>query len=198
MMRPPNEFELQHMVLGGAIGAYDPVKAHEYYERTKKLKGRKRGQVQTSNGRVPSRGRDPRTGKRMDRIQKEARAKQRKELSTRIQSLSNKLNKLEAKIRELEHEEASEDRKGTAKKERAAKEADKPKSAAEKAEAARESKKDRAKNQQQEKSKETSADSGSSSDKKSGSKTGRVSELKTLATKVKGQIAVAKQKLAAL
>ena len=131
------------MSLGGALGTYDPVKAHEYYERTKKLKGRKRGQADTSGGRLPSRarsnGRDPRTGKMMDQIHKEARAKQRKELSDAIQSLSKKLDLLEAKISRLTHEEASEDRKGKAKKERAAKEAEKPDTAAEKAEKARES-----------------------------------------------------------
>jgi len=207
-MRTPTELELnqlQHIALGGALGTYDPVKAHEYYERTKKLKGRKRGQADTPRGglsRTRATGRDPRTGKMMDQIHKEARAKQRKALSDAIQSLSKKLDRLEARIRELSHEEASEDRKGAAKKERAAKEREKPDTTAEKAEKARESKKDRAKNQQKEKSKAKEASDksggGSSSKTKSGSKTSQLSELKAQATKVKGQIAVAKQKLAAL
>ena len=207
-MRIPTEFELnqlRHIAIGGALGTYDPVKAHEYYERTKKLKGRKRGQADTPSGglsRTRATGRDPRTGKAMDQIHKEARAKQRKELSDRIQSLSKKLDLLEAKISRLSHEEASEDRKGAAKKERAAKEREKPDTAAEKAEKAREGKKDRAKNQQTQKSKAKEASDksggGGSSKKKSGSNANRVSELKALATKVKGQIAVAKQKLAAL
>ena len=207
MMRAPTELELtqlQHRLLGGA-SSYDPVKAHEYYERTKKLKGR-RGQAKITNAQLSGKGlskyRDPRTGKTMDQIHREARAKQRKELSDRIQSLSAKLAKLEAKIREMTHEEASEDRKGKAKKERAAKEREKPDSAAEKAEKARESKKDRAKNQQETKNKAKEASDksggGSSSKTKSGSKASQVSELRALATKVKGQIAVAKQKLAAL
>src|SRR4051812_7500143 len=35
-MQPPTQSELQHL-----LKHYDPIKAHEYYERTKKLKGRK-------------------------------------------------------------------------------------------------------------------------------------------------------------
>jgi hypothetical protein len=205
MMRAPTELELDQLAHISLGSIYDPVKAHEYYERTKQLKGRKRGQANTSSGglsEVLNTGRDPRTGKAMPQIHREARAKQRKELSDRIQSLSNKLAKLEAKIREMSHEEASEDRKGKAKKERAAKEREKPDTAAEKAEKARESKKDRAKNQQETKNKAKEASDksggGSSSKTKSGSKASQVSELKALATKVKGQIAVAKQKLAAL
>ena len=206
MMRTPTEFELGQLAHISLGAVYDPAKAHAYYERTKQLKGRNRGQAPSSNGSLSGigqvTGRDPRTGKAMPQIQREARAKQRKELSDRIQSLSAKLAKLEAKIREMSHEEASEDRKGAAKKERAAKEREKPDTAAEKAEKARESKKDRAKNQQEtkNKAKEASDKSGgeSSSKVKSGSKTAQVSELRALATKVKGQIAVAKQKLAAL
>jgi hypothetical protein len=198
-MRAPTEFELQHL-LGDFARAYDPVKAHEYYERTKKLKGRRRGSSQpTSNGQRPS-GQDPRTGLTREKIAQNAKAKQRKELAARIQSLEGKLRKLEAKIREMEHEEASEDRRGKAKQERAAKEREKPKTAAEKAEAARESEKYREKHQQElkTKAKEASDKSGGGSSKKSGSKTETVSQLRSLATKVKGQIAVAKQKLAAL
>ena len=208
MMRTPTEFELSQLAHISLGAVYDPVKAHEYYERTKKLKGRKRGQADTPRSRLTglsgamATGRDPRTGKAMPQIHREARAKQRKALSDAIQSLSKKLDRLEARIRELSHEEASEDRKGAAKKERAAKEREKPDTAAEKAEKARESKKDRAKNQQKEKSKAKEASDksggGSSSKKKSGSKTSQISELRAQATKVKGQIAVAKQKLAAL
>lgn len=143
---------------------------------------------------------DPRTGKSMDQIHKDARAKQRTELKGQIDRLTDRLNKLEALIRKKESEEASEDRKSKAKSERAAKERDKPKSAAEKAEAARENKKYRDKNQQKLKSKDSSSGGGdsktSSDSKSSGEKS--VSELRSLATKVKGQVAVAKAKLAAL
>jgi hypothetical protein len=197
-MKTPTEYELQH------ISLYDPIKAHEYYLRTRKLKGRKRGSTPSTSSfaRGLSSGIDPRTGKAMEQIHREARAKQRKELSDRIRSLSSKLQKLEAKIREIEAEEASEDRKGQAKKERAAKEREKPDTAAEKAEKARESKKDRAKNQQTQKSKAKKASDtsggGSSTKEKKSSSGSKLSDLRALATKVKGQIAVAKQKLAAL
>jgi len=153
------------------VANYDPIKAREW-------KGRQRGSSD-----------DPRTGKTR------AETTQRKELAASIQSLSKKLPQLEAKIREKEKAAASENRKGKAKKERAAKERDKPKSAAEKAKAVRESEQEL-----MHKAKEASGKSGgdSFSKKKPESKTSSVSELKALATKVKGQIAVAKQKLAAL
>lgn len=184
-MKTPTDFELSHIA-----AVYDPAKAHKYYEEHKKLKGRQRGSAQPE----PSgRTRRPDTG---------VKAQQRKELKARIDSLADRLNKLEALIKKRTHEEASEDRKSKAKKERAAKEKDKPKTAAEKAEAARESEKYRKEHKQElkNKAKKDSSKSGgdSSSEKKSGAKKHSVSELKSLATKVKGQIAVAKQKLAAL
>ena len=200
-MREPTEYELQH--LAALNSTYDAVKAHEYYERHKKLKGRRRGSRDRPAGR-DRRGAQPSGFARANQRRHEgAKHKQRRELAARIHSLEGKLKKLEAKIREMEHKEAREDRKGKAKKERAAKERDKPKSAAEKAKASRESEKYRKKHKQELKTKEASKKSGggSSSDKKkkkSGSSTTKVSQLKTLATKVKGQIAVAKQKLAAL
>jgi chromosome segregation ATPase len=190
-MRTPTETELQHL---GAVGSfYDPVKAHEYYEAHKHLKGRQKGSTLQPLG----------FAKANTRRHEAAKPRQRRELQARIQSLSSKLQKLEAKIREMEHEEAREDRKSKAKKERAAKERDKPKTAAEKAEAARDAKKYRDKNQQKLKSKSddkqsTGKSGGGSSKKKSGAKKPSVSDLKALATKVRGQIAVAKQKLAAL
>lgn len=110
-------------------------------------------------------------------------ASQRHELATRITSLSKKLIKLEAKIREMETTAPSENRKVKAKKERSAKEKDNPKTAVEKAKARKELTHN---------AKEASNQSGD--DKKAAS----ISELKALATKVKGQIAIAKQKLAAL
>lgn len=182
----PTEYEL-HQLFHYAVG-YDPVKAKEYYERTKKLKGRQRGSSE-----------DPRTGKTREEIAKDARTRQRKELTELVNRLTKKLDRLEALIKERESKEKSEDRKGKAKKERAAKEAAKPDSAAEKAEKAREAEKYRDKNQQKLKGKDDGKSGGGSSkkgDKKSGKKS--VSELRSMATKVKGQIAVAKQKLAAL
>jgi Tfp pilus assembly protein FimV len=190
-MRTPTESELQHL-MGAVTKVYDPVKAHEYYEKHKKLKGRKRGTSQPAAS--------SRTGRHVPGA---AKARQRKELQARIQNLSKKLAELEDLIKKKEHAEASENRKAKAKKERAAKEANKPKTAAEKAKAARENKKFRDKHKQElkTKAKQASNKSGGSSSKTKASgskKAASVSELKSLATKVRGQIAVAKQKLAAL
>jgi hypothetical protein len=184
MMKTPTEYDLERL-----MHEYDPAKAHDYYERTKHLKGRKKG-----SGQVPQ------TGVTRVQIHRDAKARQRKELAAAIQNLGQKLQKLEALIKKKEHEAQAEDRKGKAKKERSAKEKDKPKTAAEKAKAARESEKYRKKHHQKLKSKAKSdAKSGGGSSKgKTDPKKASVTELKSLATKVKGQIAVAKQKLAAL
>lgn len=186
-MLTPTEHEMSQLA-----HLYDPSKAHDYYLRTRKLKGRRAGLGKQAVG-----------FERANAQRSEAaKPKQRKELAQRIQNLEKKLKQLEALIRKKEHEEASENRKSKAKKERAAKEATKPKTAAEKAEAARDAKKFRDKNQQKLDTKAKNANNksggGSSPDNKSESKTASVSELKALATKVKGRIAVAKQKLAAL
>jgi len=189
-MLTPTEEDLRQL-LHAAIG-YDPAKAHEYYLRTRKLKGRHRGSGEQPAG----------FAKANEKRHEGAKAKQKRELAATIQRLEGKLQKLEALIRKRVHEAASEDRKGKAKKERAAKEKDKPKSAAEKAKAARESEKYRDKNRQKlkNKAKEASgkAGGGSPKDKKKAGSKHSISDLKALATKVKGQIAVAKQKLAAL
>lgn len=200
-MQTPTELDLQHYAR-----FYDPVKAHQYYERTKKLKGRKKGtgedqaQQRSALAKAQPDWRDPRSGKSMDQIRKEARAKARKRLTEQIKRLDQKLLQLEAKIRGMERAEAAEDRKSKAKKERAAKEADKPKTAAEKREAARESEKYRDKNQQKLKSdaKDAKSGGGGSDKKKSQSNAEKISQLKITVTRVKGQLAVAKQKLAAL
>lgn len=198
-MRTPTEYELQHLL----TGIYDPLKAHEYYERTKKLKGRQRGSTSSPTSRRSGSSQDPRTGFTREQIHLQAKARQRGEIKAAIGRMEKKLKAVEALLRKKEHEAAAEDRKGKAKKERAAKDRDKPKTAAEKAEAARDSKKYRDKNQQKldSKANEASTKSGggkSSDKKKSGSKKASIADLKALVTKYKGMIAVAKQKLAAL
>jgi hypothetical protein len=196
-MKTPTDYDIERMF----HGLYDPIKAHEYYIRTRKLKGRKPSQAavpaeRRNSAQHPGRNR----GRTRAQIHKDARAHQRKELAQSIHNLESKLKKLEAKIREKEHAEASDNRKGKAKKERAAKAKQKPKTAAEKAKAARENEQYRKKNQQKLKTK-AHAKSGGGSSKgkgKAGAHKHSISELKSLATKVKGQIQVAKQKLAAL
>jgi|tagenome__1003787_1003787.scaffolds.fasta_scaffold20916651_1 hypothetical protein len=187
MLRTPTDLEQDSLV-----HLYDPLQAHEYYLRTRKLKGRQKGSGEQPSG----------FAKANQRRHESARTKQKKELQASIQRLTDKLNKLEALIRKREHESASEHRKSKAKKERSAKDKDKPKSAAEKAKASRESEKYRDKHKQELKSKaKKDASKSGGGDSSKGSKDKKkhsVTELKALATKVKGQIAVAKQKLAAL
>jgi hypothetical protein len=189
-MKVPTEIELERLI---HRAAYDPQKAHDYYERHKHLKGRKKGSDVPTTGAVGRRNVSRHSGRR---------AQQKKELAAVIQTLEGKLRKLEDLIRKKEHAAASENRKGKAKKERAAKEKNKPKSAAEKAKAARENEKYRKKHKQSLKTKaKTSGKSGSgggSSKGKTDVSKASVTELKSLATKVKGQIAIAKKKLAAL
>lgn len=195
-MRTPTEYEIEKL-LHYAVG-YDPVAAKKYYEEHKHLKGRRPGSPQSPA--APRRGssQDPRTGKTREQIAKDARAHQREELSARIKSLSEKLTKLEALIKKKEAEARSTKSKSTAKKERAAKDKLKPKTAAEKAKEARDAKKYREQHQQELKSKAKAHDKKSGGGDKKKPKPLTVSELRSLATKVRGQIAIAKQKLAAL
>jgi hypothetical protein len=181
-MRTPTESELNRL-----MHEYDPLAAHKYYEEHKHLKGRKKG-----SGPPPPSGRTPR------QAAANAKAQQKTALAASIQNLQKKLGQLEELIRKKEHEAASEDRKSKAKKERSAKEKDKPKTAAEKAKAARDNKQYRDKHKASLKAKaKKDGKSGGGSDKQSASKKS-VSDLKVLATRVKGQIAIAKAKLAAL
>jgi hypothetical protein len=175
-------------------GFYDPVKAHQYYLRTRKLKGRKKGSaLPAPSGQEPGRQPDP-----------AVRARKRREIAARIANLEQKLNKLEALIKKKETEEKQASKKSAAKKERSAKEAAKPDTAAEKAKKAREAKQWRAKNQSKVKSqsKEAPGKSGGSSKTSSAepkkSSGASVKELKSLATKVRGQIATAKTRLRSL
>lgn len=197
-MRAPTEFELKQLA-----HLYDPAKAHEYYEKHKKLTGRKKvtqlNQEREKASAKPST--KPIPGVKAPQKNTPAKAKQRKELQARIQNLEKKLQLLKTLIRKREREEHADDRKSKAKKERAAKERDKPKSAAEKAKAARDNEKYRDKHKQElkNKAKDSSSKSGGSTASKSkNSKGPSTSDLKALSAKVEGQIAVAKVKLAAL
>jgi hypothetical protein len=195
-MLTPTEFELQQLA-HRAIDAsgrpvYDPVKAHQYYEQHKHLKGRRRGAT------------PPPPAPRRTGTPSLARARQKAALQASVTTLSNKLQLLENLIRTKEAVLRRDQSiaKSKAKKERGAKEKNKPKTAAEKAQAARDAKKYRQQHQQALKTKAKQANkSGGSSSSKKTSDTPRempIKELKALATKVRGQLAIAKQKLAAL
>lgn len=112
---------------------YDPVKAHEYYMRTRKLKGRQRSSqsytVKTRSGNTVV-------------LSARELAKQKKYAAERIANIKEKLADLNAKLRVAMREAESKQAKSK-------READKPLTAAEKAEAARDSKKYRDKHQQE-------------------------------------------------
>ena len=153
---------------------YDPVKAHEYYIRTRKLKGRKKGAQPQRSGRG-------RSSASVDLIKTRASA------AARVAGLRKKIHLLK---RELNKREAE------AKK--AAKEAKKPDSAAEKRKKAKESAQYRDKHKQQlkTKAKTTSKSGGSASSKsKSGGKKS-TEELKSTIDRLETKLAaaVARQK----
>lgn len=167
-MRLPNGEVIRH-----AGEAYDPAKAHEYYMRTRKLKGRKKGS-----------GDDP-TSPRVPAQDPQARKQQ---LAQRIENLEGKLTKLNVLIRE---------KKAALK--RSQKEQAKPDTAAEKADKARDAKKYRDKHKQELKTKaKRERGKGGGGDKKTDDSDKSIKELESLAIKVKGQLAVAKQRLRAL
>lgn len=155
-MRIPINTELQHIAPG-----YDPTKAHAYYEKHKKLKGRKAGAAQS-----------PAAKTRVSPV----KAQQKVALQHSISNLEGQLGKLEQLIKEKETLQHMTQAQAKVK---VRKEKPKTKIAAENAKIARENKKYSA----QPKSKRSEVP---------------LSNLKALATKVKGQLAVAKQKLAAL
>lgn len=126
-MRLPDGTILRH-----GRAPYDPVKAHEYYLRTRQLKGRRKGSP-TFLVNKPS-------GKTVVLTSREL-SEQRAYAAKRINDIKLRLNELNKKL----HVALREARDKKAKSEREAK---KPLTAAEKADAARESKKYRTKNRQ--------------------------------------------------
>jgi hypothetical protein len=186
-MKQPTDDEIERLLMHW--GTYNPIQAHQYYEQHKHLKGRKKGQGHVTSARRNAAHHPNRNS---------ARHKQKIHLQNRIENLQSKLGQLEAMI----HKKEAILRKDQAHaKGKAHKKKDTPKTAAQKAKAARENKKYRQKHHSQLKAKAKQAGKGGGGHKSgTGQKTSQksIAELKALATKVRGQIAVAKQKLAAL
>lgn len=126
-MRLPDGTILMH-----GRAPYNPVKAHEYYMRTRQLKGRKKGSS-TFKVSKPS-------GKTVILTSQEL-AEQRAYAAKRINNIKLRLAELNSKL-SIALKEARD------KKTKSEREAKKPPTAAEKADARKESKKYRAKNQQ--------------------------------------------------
>jgi hypothetical protein len=159
---------------------YDPVKAHEYYEKHKKLHPRAPGQ---GTFQVKSR-----TGHTYNVSAKQL-AEQKVYAAHRVAQIKKNLSDLAVLLRD-KMEKAKE----------AEKKAAKPPTLAEKAQAAREAKKYRDSHKQEISNKAKKADSkssgGSSGSKKPGEKTDTVESLKADITKTKASLkdAVAKQR----
>ncbi len=172
---------------------YDPRKAHEYYLRTRELKGRKKGGLQPAMGRkmsakptmgaktapatytVTVRGR---TAKLTAKQLKEQKAY----AAERVTSIKKKLAQLNAELKKRVVEAM-----------RAAKEAEKPDTAAEKAESARESKQYRDKHKQELKNKGKKAASETKEEKPDG-----IAELKETIAGVQKSLAAAVERQRAL
>lgn len=121
---------------------YDPAKAHEYYIRTRKLKGRKKASQQPAHTRGSQLFRSDPTytvtvGGKTSRLTAPQLKEQKANAAKRVSSIKKKLAKLNAELK-----------KRVAEAKRAERESKKPDSAAEKSEAARDAKKYRDKNQQ--------------------------------------------------
>lgn len=188
-MKLPNGEILMH-----AGVPYDPVKAHEYYVRTRKLKGRKKGTRPTASAvrgaRLPVKG-NP------------VLVKQRKEAAARVASLQKTLAKLQDALKT----KMAEAKKAEQKSKRSAKEAAKPDTAAEKSDKAREAKKYRDTHKQelktkakQDRAKSGGSGGGSKSEIKKAGKSvaDSVAEIKTAIAGVQKALTAAKARQRAL
>ena len=151
-MKLPDGTTLMH---GSA--PYDPVKAREYYLRTRKLKGRKKGVARPLKGKKPRRSKaftvqvDGKTYKLSPRQLAEQKAYAEK----RVLGIKKKLTQLNAELKKKMAEARKTEKEGK-----------KPDSAAEKSEKARDSEKYRDKNKQELKNKSKKAASEEKSTKK--------------------------------
>jgi Tfp pilus assembly protein FimV len=190
-MRTPTDLDLENLA-----HEYDPQKAHEYYMKVRQLKGRKKGVSDTVSTGVRRAAAPPPPKAKRAAVPSPAKAKQKAELHANVTNLQDRLHKLEELIKQKE----AVVKRNAQRSKQAARNKDKPKTAADKAKAARDNAKYRDKHKQELKNKAKKADAksgGGAKEHKPDSKKS-ISELKSLATKVKGQLAVAKQKLAAL
>lgn len=135
---------------------YDPAKAREYYLRTRKLKGRKKGQADPTS---------PQSKKLV--AKKRATPKERAAARQTVINLTKKLSELNAALKAQMSDAKAKGRKSATKAKTSAKEAAKPPSAADKAGAARDAKKYADKNKQtlKTKAKQANAKTGGSSAK---------------------------------
>jgi len=185
-MRLPDGTILMH-----GRAPYDPVKAHEYYIRTRQLKGRKKGsnvpQTPTGARKKSSKFRVSYEGGKTVELTAQQLAEQQAYAAKRANDIKKSLaelgTKLKNKIADAKEREA-----------KAKREAKKAPTAAEKSQAARESKKYREKHKTELATKAKKA--GSKESTTATSKTDSVASLEKQITEIKGRLtaAVAKQR----
>lgn len=161
---------------------YDPAKAHEYYLRTRKLKGRKKGSS-TYTVRYPGGQTVKLTGRQL--------AEQKAYVAQRIGHIKAKLAELNTKLTKMR----SEARKKDAEAKRDSKKAP---TAAEKSEVARESKKYREKHKQELANKAKGSSGSKGSTKKSGSSMSNEEALEQRIGEIRDRLTVAVEKQRAL
>jgi hypothetical protein len=147
---------------------YDPVKAHEYYLKTRQLKGRKKGSAKpppTGGGKPKATSFTVTSPNGIVKLTPKQFAEQKAYAEARVASIAGKLHKLEAVL----HEKMRAAKQSEAKSKKSAADAAKPPTAAEKAKAAKASAqyKDKHKTQLAAKAKQAAAKAPKSSPKKS-------------------------------
>jgi hypothetical protein len=202
-MKQPTDFQLSQLA-----HIYDPIKAHEYYMRKRHLKGRKKGSAPPPPGQAnPPQGPKVLLPHRKAKGSKTLKEQQKVKLKSHIDALQTRLVRLEKLIKQKEATLAKDQKlnKGKAKQNRKGK-AKGPQSAAQKAAHKQKNKQYQQTHKQQLKLKAQQRKAAGGGGGAKGTKTGTqkpdakksIAELKALATKVRGLIAVAQEKLAAL
>ena len=151
---------------------YDPVKAHEYYIKNRKLKGRKPGEEDLAKDKKPksSGSFTVKSNGKTYKLSSQQLTEQKAYAAQRVMGIKKKLHKLNVELKK----KMAEAKKTETETKKTAKEAKKPDSAAEKSSKAKDSEKYRDKNKQTLKNKskkaasEEKTESGEKSDKKSG------------------------------
>lgn len=182
----PEKPELAH--ISNSLGrVYDPVKAHQYYLRTRKLKGRRKGRAETPVGRVVKTALTSPAGKKPVSNNPQLQ-RQRQQAAARVDTLRKKLSELNTRLKEKMAEARETERKEK-----------KGPSSSEKREAAERSKDWRAKNQQKVKQQEkqrAAKEKNQPETKKSGGGEDSIEGIRTAITNVKAALdkAVARQR----
>lgn len=95
------DLRLEELSLGEMYHIYDPVKAHDYYMRTRKLKGRRRGSAQVTSLHTRSGTRTVGTARKAKAAKREANERRRKEAEARVAQLKVRFDKLRKVLAEL-------------------------------------------------------------------------------------------------